>query len=127
MPSVLIIGYDPEFVDFNDPGPPQGLNKDMIWAGAEKSLQLITGHGWKAVQCMVRPDESAVNDIERALSRDTWSCIVIGGGVRMSQNSVPVFEAILDTIRRVAPDTPIAFNAKPDGSLEAAQRWIKTS
>jgi hypothetical protein len=121
MPRILIIGYDPDSVDFSDPGPPSDLDKDKIWAGARESLKRIAHHGWEGVQCMVRPDETAVAEVERALSDADYDCIVIGGGVRLAQKSVPIFEAILDAIRRLAPATPVAFNTKPDGSLEAAR------
>ncbi|WP_130831723.1 hypothetical protein [[Erwinia] mediterraneensis] len=76
---------------------------------------------------LVRPDNSAPAEVEQALSGNLYDCIVIGGGIRLAQNSVPVFEAILAKIRQTAPDTPVAFNHSPETSLAAAQRWIKAS
>lgn len=123
-PRILVIGYDPEFVDYTDPGTPAGLNKEKVLAGTLESLKRIDEHGWVGIQCMVRPDMSAVPEVQRALSKAQYTCIVIGGGIRLAHKSVPVFEAIVDAIRRVAPGTPLAFNEGPATSLEAAQRWI---
>ena len=124
MASVLIIGYDPDTVDFSDPGPPPGMNPEKLWAGTAESLKRIEDHGWEAAQCLVPPDNTAIAQVEAALSKTAYDCIVIGGGIRMTEKSVPIFEKILDVIRRVAPAVPIAFNTAPDTSLEAAQRWI---
>ncbi|SEQ64771.1 hypothetical protein SAMN05216548_106130 [Faunimonas pinastri] len=125
MPRILIIGYDPDSVDFSDPGSPPGLDIDKIWAGAKASLKRIEDYGWTGVQCMVRPDDTAAGVVERALSDAKYDCIVIGGGVRLAYNSVPVFENIVDAVRRSAPGTPLAFNEGPEKSLEAAKRWLE--
>jgi hypothetical protein len=124
MSRILIIGYDPDSVDFSDPGTPPGLDIDKLWAGTKASLKRIADHGWTGVQCMVRPDHTAAAAVERALSGADYDCIVIGGGIRLAHNSVPVFEKIVDAIRRLAPATPLAFNEGPDKSLEAAERWL---
>ena len=122
MPRILIIGYDPDSVDFSDPGPPSDLDKDKIWAGARESLKRIAHHGWEGVQCMVRPDETAVAEVERALSDADYDCIVIGGGVRLAQKSVPIFEAILDAIRRLAPATRQRASRLPSSTIRARRR-----
>lgn len=127
MPKVLVIGYDPDFVDFTDPGLPPGLDKEKTGAGLAKGVEMINQHGWQGTTCLVRPDNSAPAEVEQALSGNLYDCIVIGGGIRLAQNSVPVFEAILAKIRQTAPDTPVAFNHSPETSLAAAQRWIKAS
>ncbi|MBA3912817.1 MAG: hypothetical protein H0X25_02925 [Acidobacteriales bacterium] len=103
MPRILIIGYDPDSVDFSDPGTPPGLDIDKISAGTKDSLKRIEDYGWTGVQCMVRPDDTAGPAVERALSAAEYDCIVIGGGIRLAYNSVPVFENIIDTVRRLAP------------------------
>lgn len=125
-PRILVIGYDPDSVDYSDPGSPAGLDKDKVWAGAKESLRRIEDYGWDGTQCMVQPEKrAAVAAVERALSGAKYDCIVIGGGVRLSHRNVQTFEAIVDAIRRLAPTTPLAFNEGPATSLEAAQRWIK--
>lgn len=124
MPHILVIGYDPDSVDYSDPGTPAGLDKEKVWAGTMESLKRIRDYGWQATQCMVKPDRTAGVEVARVLSATRYDCIVIGGGVRLSHNSVPVFEIIVDTIRRLAPGIPLAFNEGPATSLESAQRWL---
>lgn len=124
-PRILVIGYDPDSVDYSDPGSPAGLDRDKVWAGAKESLQRIEDFGWDGTQCMVQTEKNAaIEAVELALSDKTYDCIVIGGGIRLSHRNVPTFEAIVNAIRRLAPMTPLAFNEGPETSLEAAQRWI---
>ncbi|WBO21054.1 hypothetical protein [Sphingomonas abietis] len=125
MTRILVIGFDPESVDFSDPGSPPGLDPAKIWEGVRRSLERIAEHGWEGTQCMVKPDETAVATVEQALANMSYACVVIGGGVRLAHNSVPILEAIVDAVRRLAPATPIAFNEGPEKSLEAAQRWVR--
>ncbi|WP_430913310.1 hypothetical protein [Methylobacterium sp. sgz302541] len=49
---------------------------------------------------------------------------MIGGGVRLSSIAVAVFETVVDAIRKAAPETPIAFNTRPDDTAEAALRRL---
>ncbi|MFC0219794.1 hypothetical protein ACFFJ7_15470 [Pseudochelatococcus lubricantis] len=127
MPHILVIGYDPDSVDYSDPGTPAGLDKEKVWAGTLESLKRIRDYGWQATQCMVKPDRTAADIVSQALSATRYDCIVIGGGVRLSHKSVPVFEIIVDTVRRLAPGIPLAFNEGPATSLESAQRWLGTN
>ncbi|MGV6876276.1 hypothetical protein ACUSIJ_26820 [Pseudochelatococcus sp. B33] len=124
MPHILVIGYDPDSVDYSDPGTPAGLDREKVWAGTMESLQRIRDHGWQATLCTVKPDRTAADDVARVLSATEYDCIVIGGGVRLSHKSVPVFEIIVDTVRRLAAGVPLAFNEGPTTSLESAQRWL---
>lgn len=120
MARVFIIGYDPDTIDFTDPGPPAGLNPEKLWEGTAESLRLIEDHGWQADPCLVPPNETAVAQVEAELLAATYDCIVIGGGVRMAQKSVPVFEKILDAIRRVAPE--VQSLSTPGPTIASKQR-----
>ena len=59
MGRVLLVGYDPETVDYFDPALPPGMNVEKIRAGIALALKQMTDRGWEADLCLVRPDETA--------------------------------------------------------------------
>ncbi|WP_411122821.1 hypothetical protein [Streptomyces sp. x-19] len=48
----------------------------------------------------------------------------VGGGIRKTEQLLPLFEQIVNLIRRHAPQAAIAFNTGGGDSFEAAQRWL---
>ena len=124
MVHVLVIGYAPDAVDFTDPAVPPGLNEKLVAEGIERDVQLMTDRGWEAEHLPIQADESLRQDILDRLASKSYDCIVIGAGVRMTTKHVAEFEQVIDAVRQGAPGTPIAFNASPDSSGEAAARLM---
>lgn len=124
MVRVLVIGYAPDAVDFTDPAIPPGLTEALVAEGLKRDLQLMHDRGWQAEHLPVRLDESLREDILHRLADRAYDCIVIGAGVRMTTKHVAEFEQVVAAVRQGAPRTPIAFNASPDSSGEAAARWL---
>ena len=124
MICVLVIGYAPDAVDFTDPAVPPGLNEALVAEGIKKDVQLMRDRGWEAEHLPIRADESLRRDVLDRLASKSYDCIVIGAGVRMTIKHVAEFEQVINAVRQGAPRTPIAFNASPDSSGEAAARWL---
>ena len=124
MFRVLVIGYAPDAVDFTDPLMPPGLDEARVAEGIKRDVQLMHDRGWEAEHLPIRSDGSLRDDILDRLADKTFDCIVIGAGVRMTTKHVPDFEQVIDAVRHGAPQTPIAFNASPDSSGDAAARWL---
>jgi hypothetical protein len=124
MTRVLLIGFDPEKVDFSDPALPPGLTAEKIRAGLEIALHDMRGRGWQADQCLIPPDETALPAVERQLRSATYDCVVIGAGIRMQPKRLELFEALINSVRKAAPAAAIAFNTRPEDSAEAAARWL---
>ncbi|TWF47724.1 hypothetical protein [Neorhizobium alkalisoli] len=118
---VLLIGIHPDAVNITDPSLPKGITHEKIADGIEKALADMRGRGWHAAFCDLRP-ETAVADIEASLA-ETWDCIVVGGGIRIPPDNLMLFEAVINTVIRLAPGTPISFNTAPENSADAAARW----
>ena len=59
MTRVLLVGYDPETVDFSNPALPPGMTVEKIRAGIAATMQQMTNRGWEADVCLIRPDETA--------------------------------------------------------------------
>ena len=124
MKRILFVGFDPATVDFSDPALPPGMNAEKIQAGVKLALADIAGRGCHAENCFIKPDETAVQTIERCLADNVYDCVVIGAGVRLPPSRRGVFEAVVNAVHRAAPRAAIAFNTRPEDSGAAAARWI---
>jgi len=80
MARVLLVGYDPETVDYSNPALPPGMSADKISAGLALALKQMTERGWEADLCLIRPDEMAGKTVECHLASANYG-FVIGAGV----------------------------------------------
>jgi hypothetical protein len=124
MTRILLVGYDPDAVDFSDPALPPGMTVEKIRAGIAAALKQLAARGWEADVGFIRPDETAGPTVERLLASTSYDCVVIGAGVRLPPRRVAVFEAVINPVHKAAPDAAIAFNTTPEDSADAAARWL---
>lgn len=124
MKRVLLIGFDPEKVDFSDPALPPGMTVEKIRAGVKTALADMAARGWAEECCYIDPDETAVPTVTARLAASHYDCVVIGAGVRLPPRALVLFEALVNAIHRAAPHAAIAFNTRPEDSGAAAARWI---
>ena len=124
MARILLVGLDPETVDFSDPALPPGMSVEKVHAGIAVALRQFTEHGWESDVGFIRPDETAGPTVEHQLRSANYDCVVIGGGVRLPPRHLALFEVVINAIRRAAPGAAIAFNTRPDDSADAAARWV---
>jgi hypothetical protein len=125
MMRILFVGQKPETVDFSDPAIPPGFDAAKINAGIEVAVATIAERGWKADLCMIPPDERAGPMLEKQLASERYDCVVIGAGLRLPPRSLSLFERVLNTVHKAAPDAAIAFNTHPEDTAEAAGRWLQ--
>jgi len=124
MTRVLLVGYDPEAVDFSNPALPPGMSVEKIRAGVALALKQMKERGWESDVCYIRPDRMAGQLVERHLASANYACVVIGAGVRLPPQSLGVFEAAVNAVHKAAPAAAIAFNTRPEDSADAAARWL---
>jgi hypothetical protein len=122
--TVLLLGYDPETVDFSDPALPRGMSVEKVRAGVDIALRQLAERGWEGEVGYIRPDQTAGPAVEKLLASKTYDCVVIGAGVRLPPNRLAIFEAVINAVHRAAPRAAIAFNTRPDDSADAAARWL---
>jgi hypothetical protein len=125
MKQILFVGQTPETVDFSDPALPAGLSAEKIHAGIAVGMKQMSDRGWHADLCLVRPDDSAGDAIERELAATNYDCVVIGGGIRVPPKSLLLFETLINAVHKSAPGAFIAFNTSPEDTGAAAARWLK--
>ena len=124
MTRILLVGYDPDTVDFSDPALPPGMTAEKVHAGIAVALKQFAERGWEADVGYIRPDDTAGPTVERLLASASYDCVVIGGGVRLPPRRLEYFEAVINAVHRGAPRAAIAFNTRPDDSADAAARWL---
>jgi hypothetical protein len=124
MTQVLLVGYDPETVDFSDPALPPGLTAEKIRDGIAVAMNQFAERGWEGDVLLIRPDETAGPTLDRHLSSKTYDCVVIGAGVRLPPRSLELFETVINAVHKKAPGATIAFNTRPEDTADAAARWL---
>ncbi|MFC9158113.1 hypothetical protein ACFTT0_24395 [Streptomyces bauhiniae] len=92
------------------------------FGGAE--LSRFGEYGIDAGMALVVFDGSAEATLVAALSERPWDLVVIGGGIRKTEQLLPLFEQIVNLVHRHAPQAAVAFNTSGGDSVEAAQRWL---
>jgi len=123
--TVLIVGQDPDTVDFADPALIPGMTADKVRAGLAQARKLLAEAGLDSEVCLTDAGETAEATVAAHLSGRTYDCVVIGGGIRLPPSKLLLFEKVLNAVHRHAPGTPIAFNTSPADSAAAALRWVK--
>ncbi|GGU96652.1 hypothetical protein GCM10010211_74950 [Streptomyces albospinus] len=116
MSSVLVVGYDPQAIP--------GVDGEALRASLDAELARFGEHGIDAAMTLVMLDESAESALVASLTKHPWDVVVVGGGIRKTEPLLPLFELVVNLIRRHAPQAAIAFNTSGGDSVEAAQRWL---
>ena len=113
--DVLLIGFDPHSV----PGIDAALVETAIAMGDVRLRQ----HGFETDYCLVAPGATD-DEFVSALERKRYDCVVVGGGIRKPEPFLPLFERVVNLIRRHAPQAAIAFNTTGENSVDAVLRWL---
>ena len=124
MTRILLLGLDPETVDFSDPALPPGTIVEKVHAAIAVAVKQFADRGWESDVGFILPDETAGPTVERQLRSTNYDCVVIGAGVRLPPRNLALLEAVIHAIRKAAPEAAIAFNTRPDDSADAAARGL---
>ncbi|MFE7287585.1 hypothetical protein ACFU90_24580 [Streptomyces noursei] len=116
MTSALVVGYDPQAIP--------GVDGDALRAALDAELARFGEHGIDAAMTLIVFDASAEPTLVESLTKQPWDAVVVGGGIRKTEQLLPLFEQIVNLIHRHAPQAAIAFNTGGGDSVEAAQRWL---
>jgi hypothetical protein len=122
--AVLIIGEDPELVDFSAPGIPPGMSAKTIMEGVRVATDRLKCLGHH-VQILLTKDAETVDAlVSDALKERSYDVIVIGAGLRTLPPMLEQFERLINVLREKAPRAKLAFNTRPEDSDKAALRWL---
>ncbi len=125
MARILMIGIDPDEVDYSDPALPPGLNADKIRAGIDLSLDRLKADGHTASLMYVSTDPASLDALARRLASDAVECVTIGGGVTRPPRNSELFEAVLNIIAGMNPSPRIALVVGPENAPAAVDRVMR--
>jgi hypothetical protein len=122
--SVLVVGLDPELIDFSKPGYAPGMNAAKVHAGLAASKDELTGLGYSAEMCLTDFGETAEAVLQSRLKERRFDCIMIGAGVRTNPSNFLLFEKLVNVAHAHAPQAKLCFNTIPSDTAAAVQRWL---
>src|SRR5262245_48129638 len=102
--NVLIIGFDPKFLDFSSPElAPLNLTADKILAGVAAEFERLRGLGYEPDGCFVDLGDTAESAAASALRAREYGCVVIGAGIRANPKYFLLFEKLVNVVHELAP------------------------
>ena len=92
---VLLIGFDPSVVDYTK-WP--GLTAEKLLAALEGDKARLIELGYSTDLCFIDPGRNAEAVVKQALSETPFDCVLIGAGVRTSQDHFLLFEKLINVL-----------------------------
>ena len=122
--AVLIIGEDPELIDFSAPGVPPNMSAKSVMEGLRVATDRLRGLGHEVGVLLTKDAETVDALVSEALKERPYDVIVIGAGLRTLPPMLEQFERLINALREKAPRAKLAFNSRPEDSDKAALRWL---
>lgn len=124
MKKILVIGIDPNTIDFSDPDLVRGFTVEKIQMGMKIEQEKLYGLGFETEFFLFALKETNVTKLITHLRNSTYDGIVIGAGIRVPNNTFGLFENIINAIHENAIQSKIMFNTLPTNTTDAIQRWL---
>jgi hypothetical protein len=123
--KVLVIGLDPDFVDFSAPQiAASGITADKIRAGLEGDGERLNGLGYQTDILWIDDGDTAERVLRDRLSQTAYDAVLIGAGLRTLPPHALLFEALVNAVHEAAPQARFAFNTNPADTAQAVQRVV---
>ena len=125
-PSVLIVGVQPQLIDFSssDYAAFPGLDAAKLQVALEADQAKLNSLGYDTQLCLTDFGETAEVVVLECLKQKRFDCVLIGAGVRTIGRHFLLFEKLINVVHEHAPQAKICFNTKPDDTAEAVHRWV---
>ena len=123
--KVLVIGLDPDFVDFSAPQiAASGITADKIRAGLEGDGERLNGLGYQTDILWIDDGDTAERVLRDRLGQSRYDAVLIGAGLRTLPPYALLFEALVNAVHEAAPQARFAFNTNPADTAQAVQRVV---
>ena len=122
--TVLVVGLDPDRVDFSGEGYGGAARKGgaMVKQALAEGRSTLERHGYLVDLCMVLPDETASAEIRRWLGRRRYDYIVFGAGLRLNRVNTELFTRLIGIVHVQARDATLCFNAGAQDTADCVLR-----
>jgi hypothetical protein len=124
MKTILIIGMNPNTIDFSNPEMPKGVTKEMVEQGTKATLEKLMTMGYQAESFLIDTGASDLSGLAKQLKDKHYDGIVVGNGIRGLNSNFILFEQIINVVHANAPKSKIIFNTLPTNTDEAVKRWL---
>jgi hypothetical protein len=124
MKKIVIIGMNPETIDFTNPELPKGLTVEIIEQGTKATLEKLNSIGHDAETFLIDTGASDLAKLSNQLKEKNYDGVVIGNGIRSIKSNFILFEQIINVVHSNAPKSKIIFNSLPTDTDEAIKRWL---
>lgn len=122
--SVLLVGLDPDIVDYTK-SPVPGLTAAKVRAAVEVDRGTLEALGYSVKSLYVDDGKTAEAALADELTANRYDCIMIGAGLRVVPPYFLLFEKLINIVHQNAPvSTKLCFNSNPADTAEAVKRWI---
>lgn len=99
--------------------------KREIQAGVDRAMTELLALGYDATWCGVGMDpEAAVLLVRQTLQARPAACVLLGAGLRKTDEALILFERILNEVHAACPGAALCFNTTPGDSAAAVRRWV---
>lgn len=117
---VLLIGFDPAAVP--------GTDVKAVEPAFAHARRRAEEQGVELVECLVKPDATAIVDITASLAgAPVYDVVVVGGGIHKPELLLEFFEVVMNLVHLKAPGSALAFNTSPADTVEAALRALNVA
>lgn len=118
---VLLIGLDPDVVDFGK--LPGNLNAAALRETLNGEVDKLRAHGIDARWCFIGLEPGAARaKVSEALQSAQFDAALVGAGVRLTASNTALFEAVVNTVHHHAPQARLCFSANAGDTTEAVVR-----
>lgn len=122
--SVLVIGLDPELIDFSQPGYAPGMDATKVSAGLRSAEDELTRLGYSMQMCLTDFGDTAEAVVQSQLNQKRFDCVLIGAGLRTNPSNFMLFEKLINVVHEHAPQAKLCFNTMPGDTAAAVKRWL---
>lgn len=118
---VLLVGVDPELVDYSKL---PGLDAEKLAAILDGQRGRLLALGCSAAWCFIDTGPTAQRKVADTLREAEFDVISIGAGIRLPPENLLLFERVVNAVHHHAPQARLCFSRTANDTLEAVQRWL---
>jgi len=120
--KVLLVGIDPKELDFTKI---TFITEKELSESLQTEKQKLINAGYDADWCFVDLGTTAEKTLKDKLSRDEYSLVMIGAGIRTLPDNFILFENLVNVIHKFAPNSQIGFNTNQNDTEISVKRRVK--